>query len=54
MLAFDAVRNAYQRFQSSGSTGADTKSLFQTYRQLADVAGFAEFYAIEDATTERS
>jgi methylisocitrate lyase len=54
VLAFDAVRNAYQRFQSSGSTGADAKSLFQTYRQLADVAGFAEFYAIEDATTERS
>jgi len=53
VLAFEAVRNAYQRFQTSGSTGTDTKSLFQTYRQLPVVAGLDELYAIEDATTEK-
>ena len=52
VLAFAAVRGAYQRFQSSGSTGADIESLFQIYRELPNVAGLGELYAIEDATTE--
>lgn len=54
VVAFAAIRSAYQQFQANGCTGTDTKSIFQTYRQLAGVAGFAGFYAIEDATTERN
>ncbi|MCZ6710638.1 MAG: isocitrate lyase/PEP mutase family protein [Gammaproteobacteria bacterium] len=53
VLAFEAVRDAYLQFQTSGSTGTDTKSLFRTYRELPGVAGLDELYKIEDATTER-
>jgi hypothetical protein len=53
VLAFQAVRDAYRQFQNSGSTGADTKSLFQIYRELPVVAGLDELYEIEDATTEK-
>lgn len=53
VLAFRAVRDAYRQFQNSGSTGADTKSLFQIYRELPVVAGLDELYKIEDATTEK-
>lgn len=54
VLAFDAVRDAYRRFQANGSTGVDSKALFQTYRELPSIAGLDELYAIEDATTEAS
>ncbi len=53
VLAFEAVRDAYQNFQSSGKTGANAKALFQTYRELPGIAGLDELYAIEDRTTER-
>ena len=53
VLAFDAVRGAYQRFQETGRTGTDPKALFATYRELPGMAGLDELYAIEDATTEK-
>ena len=53
VLGFEAVRDAYVRFQNSGSTGTDTKSLFQIYRELPMAAGLDELYKIEDATTEK-
>lgn len=53
VLAFDAVREAYGRFQRTGETGADLTRIFQTYRQLPEVAGLEALYAIEDVTTER-
>jgi len=53
VLAFDAVRAAYEQFQSTGRTGTDYKSVLQIYRELPGVAGLDELYAIEDATTER-
>jgi methylisocitrate lyase len=52
VLAFEAVRDAYRNFQSRGNTGADLKALFATYRELPDIAGLDELYAIEDRTTE--
>lgn len=54
VLAFDAVRAAYEGFQRSGQTGADMAAVFRTYRQLPEVAGLDALYAIEDVTTERS
>lgn len=53
VLAFDAVREAYGRFQRTGATGADLTRIFQTYRQLPEVAGLDALYAIEDLTTEK-
>jgi len=53
VLAFEAVREAYGRFQRSGSTGADLARIFETYRELPEAAGLDQLYAIEDQTTER-
>jgi methylisocitrate lyase len=53
VLAFDAMRNAYQQFQSTGSTGFDSARIFEIYRELPAMAGLEELYAIEDATTEK-
>ena len=53
VLAFEAVRTAYQQFQDTGRTGTDREALFAIYRELPGVAGLDELYAIEDATTER-
>ena len=53
VLAFDAMRNAYQQFQSTGSTGADRARIFEIYRELPAMAGLDELYDIEDMTTEK-
>ncbi|MCZ6617654.1 MAG: isocitrate lyase/phosphoenolpyruvate mutase family protein [Gammaproteobacteria bacterium] len=53
VLAFEAVRTAYKRFQDTGRTGTDRKTLFATYRELPGMAGLDELYAIEDVTTEK-
>jgi methylisocitrate lyase len=53
VLAFDAVRQAYRRFMSDGTTGADIESVFQIYRELPTFAGLEELYAIEAVTTEK-
>lgn len=53
VLAFDAVRAAYEQFQRTGQTGADLSRVFQTYRELPEMAGLEALYAIEDATTEK-
>lgn len=52
VLAYDAVRIAYERFYNQGSTGADVKRVFEIYRELPTMAGLDALYAIEDATTE--
>ena len=52
-LAVAAVSNAYRRFMREGTTGADRQRVFEIYRTLADRAGLAALYAIEDATTLR-
>ena len=54
VLAFDAMRNAYQQFQSTGTTGSDRARIFEIYRELPAMAGLDELYAIEDATTEKA
>lgn len=53
VLAFDAVRAAYEGFQQAGQTGADMAAVFRTYRELPGMAGLDALYAIEDMTTER-
>jgi 2-methylisocitrate lyase-like PEP mutase family enzyme len=52
VLAVQAVQQAYQRFLSEGSTGADLKSLLATYGTLDEMAGLGPLYDIEARTTE--
>ena len=40
-------------FAAGRTLQVSVKTLFETYVQLDEVAGFAELYQIEDATTER-
>jgi methylisocitrate lyase len=53
VLAYEVVRSAYTRFQSSGVTGADRTRVFEIYRELPGMAGLDDLYAIEDVTTEK-
>ena len=53
MLAYAAMREAYARFQSDGTSGIEPEELFRLYRELPAAAGLDEFYAIEERTTER-
>ena len=54
VLAFAAVRRAYESFMAGGGTGADLKEIFKVYGELPGAAGLDALYAIEDATTEKS
>ena len=53
VLAFEATRNAYQQFQTTGRTGVYRARIFEIYRELPAMAGLEALYAIEDATTEK-
>jgi 2-methylisocitrate lyase-like PEP mutase family enzyme len=53
VVAVDAVRNAYRQFQMSGKTGLSTRKIFETYRQLPQLAGLDRLFEIEDQTTEK-
>ncbi len=53
VLSVQAIKNAYQGYMNSGSTGADLKALFAQYHSLDLLAGLGPLYAIEDETTER-
>lgn len=53
-VVVDALRSLYARFMEEGATGTDRKKIQETYRKLADLAGLAPLYAIEDETTERA
>ena len=54
VLALRAIKEAYENFMTDGVTGVAAGDVFALYNQLDDIAGFAELYAIEDETTERS
>jgi methylisocitrate lyase len=53
VLAVEAVRHAYDGFMRTGTIGRPVGEVFTLYRELAGLAGFDEYYAIEDATTLR-
>jgi methylisocitrate lyase len=53
VVAVDAVRDAYRKFQQTGATGLDTHKIFQTYRELPRLAGIEMLFEIEDQTTEK-
>ncbi len=53
VLAVKAMQAAYDGFITSGDPGHTTAEIFETYNKLDELAGFAELYSIEDATTEK-
>ncbi|MEZ5558097.1 MAG: isocitrate lyase/PEP mutase family protein [Pseudomonadales bacterium] len=53
VLAYDAIRNAYEGFNHRGSTGADRRRVFEIYGELPEMAGLDALYHIEDTTTEK-
>jgi methylisocitrate lyase len=52
VLAYRAVRDAYRRFRSEGTTGHPVKELMSVYRELAPMAGLEALYDLERRTTE--
>lgn len=54
VLQVRALQEIYRDFAAGRTPQVSVKTLFETYEQLDEVAGFAELYQIEDATTERS
>ncbi|MEM7019695.1 MAG: isocitrate lyase/PEP mutase family protein [Pseudomonadota bacterium] len=53
VLAVEATQKAYQSFIQNGTTGRTAQELFGIYNKLDEIAGFDEFYQVEDATTEK-
>ena len=53
VAAYGAMRDAYRRIADSGASGRDVDELMSLYREVQDMAGMDELYALEERTTER-
>lgn len=53
VVAFGAVREAYQAIAESGQSGREIDELMSLYRDVQDTAGMEDLYAIEARTTVR-
>lgn len=53
VAAYGAMRDAYRSIADSGGSGRAVDDLMSLYREVQDMAGMAELYAIEERTTER-
>lgn len=53
VLAYQAMRDAYARFQADGATADDQTEVFRVYRDLQVAAGMDDFYVIEERSTEK-
>ena len=53
VAAYGAMRDAYRGIAGSGSSGHDVDELISLYREIQDMAGMDEWYALEERTTER-
>ena len=52
VLAYAAVRDAYARLRSEGTSGHHLRDLMAIYKELPDMAGLEELYDLERRTTE--
>ena len=52
VLAYAAVRDAYTRLRSEGTSGHAVRDLMAIYRELPGMAGLEELYDLERRTTE--
>ncbi len=53
VAAYGAMRDAYRSIAADGSSGRDVDELMSLYREVQQMAGMDELYAIEERTTER-
>jgi methylisocitrate lyase len=53
VAAYGAMRDAYRNIATSGDSGREVDELMSLYREVQDMAGMDELYAIEERTIER-
>ena len=53
VLSYRAMRDAYAQFRSDGTLGQDPADIFTVYREVQQVAGMDDLYAIEERSTEK-
>ena len=53
VVMYRALREAYRRLHADGESGEPYDELMQDYREIHEVAGLPDFYALEERTTER-
>ncbi len=53
VAAYGAMRDAYRNIADSGASGREVDELMSLYREVQNMAGMDELYAIEERTTER-
>ena len=53
VAAYGAMRDAYRSIAERGGSGREVDELMSLYREVQDMAGMDELYAIEERTTER-
>ena len=53
VAAYGAMRDAYRSIAETGSSGREVDELMSLYREVQNMAGMDELYAIEERTTER-
>ena len=53
VAAFGAMRDAYQNIVRTGRSGREVDELMSLYREVQNMAGMDDLYAIEERTTER-
>ncbi len=53
VAAFGAMRDAYRSIAATGTSGREVDELMSLYREVQNMAGMQDLYAIEERTTER-
>ena len=53
VAAYGAMRDAYRGIAANGASGRDVDELMSLYREIQDMAGMDDWYALEERTTER-
>lgn len=53
VAAYGAMRDAYRSMAADGTSGRDVDEIMSLYREVQNMAGMDELYAIEERTTER-
>ena len=53
VAAYGAMRDAYRQIAERGASGREVDELMSLYREVQQMAGMDELYAVEERTTER-
>ena len=53
VAAYGAMRDVYRNLAERGASGREVDQLMSLYREIQQMAGMGELYAIEERTTER-